>query len=873
MDDRYETYCMADPVFYDVLHSERTAGSSFPTADRPLPEGWQRREQDDWFVFDPGNVRLPLQGWKIHVAACLDNAERVLDAVWEYCVPRGIEFKFLRSKGALLARVSKYAPRGYSGKLVTIYPGGDAQCETILRELGALLDGEPSPYILSDLRWGGGPLYVRYGAFVKRHCVAGSGQIVPAVADADGTLVPDRRGPAFYLPPWVTLPDFLAPHLAARNAVTVAGLPYTIERVLHFSNGGGIYAGRDTRTGEQVVLKEGRPHAGLDARGEDAVRRVEREHEMLERLAGVPGIPAAHELRWIGEHRFLVMEFVDGKPLNRAIVQRYPLIDVTAGPEEFARYTEWALHIYDQVEAAVEAMHQRGVVYGDLHLFNIMVRDSETDGDDRIAVLDFEVAAPIETATRPGLGNPGFAAPRGTIGADVDRYALACLRLALFLPMTNVLWLSRPKARHYAEIIAEHFPAPPEFLAKAVEVITPAGAPPSPRIEADPAGWPDLRENLTRAILASATPERDDRLFPGDIQQFTVGGLGLAYGAAGVLHTLAVTGAGRHPQLEEWLVERVKNPGAGARTTLYDGLHGAAYVLDELGYEQLALDTLDLCMHDGMESLGLDLQGGLAGVGLNLLHFADRTGEPALRAAAHRAAELVAERLGDEESVPETSGREHPYAGLMRGSAGPALLLLRAYDDTGDAGFLDRAAVALRQDLRRCVVRTSGVLEVNEGWRTMPYLDVGSIGIGMVLDEYLARRDDEQFAEASRGVQLAAHSTMYILPGLFSGRAGILLYLAGRSPCPGTDPHVARQVRGLAWHALPYGGGLAFPGTALRRLSMDLATGTAGVLLALGAALHGEPVHAPLLAPSRRQSAAAPQPSAPTGAGSVSLTP
>jgi len=35
----------------------------------------------------------------------------------------------------------------------------------------------------------------------------------------------------------------------------------------------------------------------------------------------------------------------------------------------------------------------------------------------------------------------------------------------------------------------------------------------------------------------------------------------------------------------------------------------------------------------------------------------------------------------------------------------------------------------------------------------------------------------------------------------------------------------------------------------LLRLSMDLATGTAGVLLATGAALHDEPVTLPFLAP------------------------
>jgi hypothetical protein len=123
-----------------------------------------------------------------------------------------------------------------------------------------------------------------------------------------------------------------------------------------------------------------------------------------------------------------------------------------------------------------------------------------------------------------------------------------------------------------------------------------------------------------------------------------------------------------------------------------------------------------------------------------------------------------------------------------------------------------------------------------------------------------------------RQIQLTCQSTMYALPGLFTGRAGILLYLAGRSPSPATDPLVAKQVRGLAWHALPYSGGLAFPGNGLLRLSMDLATGTAGVLLALGAALHDQPVHAPLLGPAWRPAASGPQTPAPTGAGQVTLT-
>ncbi|UMP06772.1 lanthionine synthetase C family protein [Amycolatopsis sp. EV170708-02-1] len=311
---------------------------------------------------------------------------------------------------------------------------------------------------------------------------------------------------------------------------------------------------------------------------------------------------------------------------------------------------------------------------------------------------------------------------------------------------------------------------------------------------------------------------------------------------------------------------KATEPRSGTRPGLFDGLHGAAFALGSLGYRQDALDVLDIALRENWETLGPDLGGGLAGIGLNLLHFAEESGESELRAAGLRASGLVAEQLGDEpdDEAPVVSGGELPYAGLMRGRSGQALLLLRAYDDTGDSGFLDRAAVALRQDLRRCVVRGNGSLEVNEGWRSMPYLGTGSTGIGLVLDEYLARRHDDQFAEASRGIELAARSKMYILPGLFNGRAGILYYRARRSASPVADPEMATQIRNLAWHALPYVGGLAFPGNEMLRLSMDLATGTAGVLLALGAALHDRPVTIPLLSPARK---ATPQTPAPTGAG------
>ncbi len=58
--------------------------------------------------------------------------------------------------------------------------------------------------------------------------------------------------------------------------------------------------------------------------------------------------------------------------------------------------------------------------------------------------------------------------------------------------------------------------------------------------------------------------------------------------------------------------------------------------------------------------------------------------------------------------------------------------------------------------------------------------------------------------------------------------------------------HAAR----LAWHAVPYAGHVAFAGDQLSRLSMDLGTGAAGVLLALAAMSSERPVGLPFLRPT-----------------------
>jgi hypothetical protein len=127
----------------------------------------------------------------------------------------------------------------------------------------------------------------------------------------------------------------------------------------------------------------------------------------------------------------------------------------------------------------------------------------------------------------------------------------------------------------------------------------------------------------------------------------------------------------------------------------------------------------------------------------------------------------------------------------------------------------------------------------------LPYVGTGSAGVGIVLDQLLAHRPDSPLGVHRAGIVAAASTDVVIQCGLFNGRAGLVLFLDGDRPAHAAQVrhHVAR----LAWHAVPHAGHLAFVGDQLARLSMDLGTGAAGVLLALAAATSERPISLPFL--------------------------
>ncbi|MFF7726670.1 class III lanthionine synthetase LanKC [Streptomyces sp. NPDC008001] len=851
----YDRFYRADPDFFEFPERLTDTEGRLSAALREPPAGWERTDSGWWVALRPRAAETPVQGWLIHVSVALPRLPRAAEIVRGFCLLRGIAFDVVRSLTAARALGDEHADRLTSGDLMTLRPAGEAALTGALTELAVLLDGLPGPYVLGALRHRSGPLYVRYGSSGTLRCpetpaVYGAGdepRLVPALKRPDGTLVPENRRPVFRCPDRVTLPEFLRPDLEALHAAPGEPLPWRVLRALHVTNGGGTYLA-DDGAGNRVVLREARPYTGLDRRGDDAVTRLGRERAVLERLAGLGRVPRVlgHHVR--AGHHFLAVEHVEGRSLAEAAAAAFPLTTEERAAKEAPGYAELVLAVVDRVAGALDELHARGVRLGELNPKNVFLRPGG-----EVVLTDLETATDLADDRPPPLGEEGFTAPAGLRGADATAYLLDALRLWLLLP---VPYRSPATLRVLTGAVEELYPLPAGFGGQLLTGLLSTSsykeadgaeadgeaadqADHARMLAADEPDWPSLRDSLVAGIHAMATPERADRLFPcTPAGPDSLGGHAFGYGAAGVLYALHRVGAPVPDEYAAWLVASAEREG-DPRPGLYDGLHGVALVLDLLGRRDEALGVLDRCRPADARVVRPDLAGGKTGIALNLLRFARVTGDTALHDAALRTAgELAA--LVTAGPLRGRPGVPPPY-GLLHGAAGIALLFLHLYEETGAGRWLGLADRAVGYDIDRCTVQPDGALTLFDGMHHLPYLHGGSSGLAFPLQGLLRHRPDGGRAATLAAVRETCRALYVRNAGLLRGRAGAVLTLAaldGHGGRPGAA--VRTQIRRLAWYAHSYRGHLAFPGFRMLRLSADLATGSAGVLLALDSAFEGE---------------------------------
>jgi len=276
---------------------------------------------------------------------------------------------------------------------------------------------------------------------------------------------------------------------------------YRLQRLIATGGMGQVWEAVDNRLGRRVAVKVLKPEFSSDPEFIERFRAEARNTAMLNH----PGIASVHdygetELDGEGRTAFLVMELVNGEPLN-SVLKRTGRLSL-----------RHALDMLEQTGRALQVAHSTGLVHRDVKPGNIMITPTG-----QVKITDFGIAKAVDAApvTQTGMvmGTAQYIAPEQALGQDAtaasDVYSLGVVGY-------EVLSGRRPFTGDGALTVAmKHIKEPPPPL--------PAELPPNVRelIEITLAKNPGMRyrsggpfADAVAAVRSGRRPTRPSQALP-----------------------------------------------------------------------------------------------------------------------------------------------------------------------------------------------------------------------------------------------------------------------------------------------------------------------------------------------------------------------
>ena len=783
---------------------------------------WINENTEYWHYMIYQSNNLPTQGWKIHLSATIQQAQKMLDIVAPWLIKEKVSFKFVSSLEQLVYSNSKYADRSESGKFITIYPRNDDEFEYLLQMLKKLTKNfDLGPYILSDQNWQESNVYFRYGGFKPIYVVSKDGKRIPAIYDPNGKKHEDKRLPYYQKPNFIPDLPFFKKNVFPDSRTFLPLSKYKVKSALHFSNAGGVYLA--LKDNKKVVLKEGRQQAGLDANQKDGFTRVKNEATILKKLRDVSAVVNYYADFTSWRHHFLVEEYIEGQSLEELLPTEFPFI--LGDHEKINKYKVKIKNILQQLKRIVEDVHNHGIAVGDLSLSNILVTKKGV-----VRLIDLENAGLVDQRYTPGLTTAGFVSTGVKTFGEADDFALMRIAYYLFLPIIPIVdiapeiivkhkkWISNYFGEDIIDFLKEFnvcvTEQEPIFLKKFMTV-------PTKNLNRQTVNY--FKLGLTKGILNHLNFNKLE-LVPGLVGKHDdpINLLNLSKGAAGVLWAIG----NKYDQseiLNKWIKKNQDNIIDISKKTnvlgLFNGIGGLAQVLEKLNYNDLADKLIDIIS----QKVDLTLEDNSLATGLSGLAFILRKRYPEI------AKEIINLLLSRWDRV-NFSNFEEDDVGLLTGWGGVSYLFWCL-------GEKKRA-----EEIIMCILQKHAegkgdlaITDKSRGFeRLIPYLENGTFGLALLMHKYV--REDKLFKKKYKSLFEKLKNTCFTyctyMQTLISGYSGVIP-LANALAKDGNSTMLDYSLEALNQYLISNEEEILTPGKYGYKLSLNFSYGSTGLLTLL----------------------------------------
>jgi len=218
---------------------------------------------------------------------------------------------------------------------------------------------------------------------------------------------------------------------------------YCIKEVIKVGERGAIYKAIEKKSKQIYAIKEKWAFISTSLQEkEHIINQSMNEYRLLQKLS-YPKIPGVKDYFTIDDHYYMVMEFIEGKDLQRLIKEK------GEGGLPVKQVVEWGIQVCEALEYLHN--HEIPIIYRDLKPSNIMLRDL----DQSIFLIDFGIACPYKSDTkslsRTRIGTVGYMPPEqfhgkyfpasDTFSLGATMYYLTTGRLHVlfgYLPMNSI---------------------------------------------------------------------------------------------------------------------------------------------------------------------------------------------------------------------------------------------------------------------------------------------------------------------------------------------------------------------------------------------------------------------------------------------------